>query len=82
MHDCYTSEKLSRELPRPLINFLWYLWETYGNPNESEFRIALQNDSEGILNLFNYELCCNFTHIIIAEGIDIDSNQTPLCGAL
>ena len=39
-------------------------------------------NSEGILNLLNCELCCNFTHIIVTDEIDIDSNQTPLCGAL
>jgi len=38
--------------------------------------------SEGILNLLNNEICCDFTHIIITNGIDIDSNTMPLCGAL
>lgn len=38
--------------------------------------------SEGILNFFNREICCNFTHIIITEGIDISSNTTPLCGSI
>lgn len=37
---------------------------------------------EGILNLINHEICCNFTHIIVTSGIDIDSNTTPLCGAV
>ena len=37
---------------------------------------------EGILNLLNHEICCDFTHIIVADGIDIDSNITPLCGAV
>ena len=37
---------------------------------------------EGILNLFNHELCCNFNHIIVTDGIDLDSNWTPICGAL
>lgn len=40
---------------------------------------------EGILNLVNNEICCNFTHIIITdgtEGIDLDSNTTPLCGSI
>ena len=36
----------------------------------------------GILNLLNHELCCNFTHIIVTSGIDIDSDTTPLCGAV
>lgn len=37
---------------------------------------------EGILNLLNHEICCDFTHIIVTDGIDIDSNTTPLCGAV
>lgn len=40
---------------------------------------------EGILNLVNNEICCNFTHIIITdgtEGIDLDSGTTPICGSI
>lgn len=37
---------------------------------------------EGILDLLNHEICCDFTHMIVTEGIDIDSDMTPLCGAL
>ena len=37
---------------------------------------------EGIINLLNNEICCDFTHMIIADGIDLDSNTTPLCGAV
>lgn len=36
----------------------------------------------GILDLINHEICCDFTHIIITSGIDLDSDTTPLCGAL
>ena len=36
----------------------------------------------GILNLINHEICCGFTHIIVTEGIDVDSNTAPLCGAI
>jgi len=39
-------------------------------------------DHNGILNLLNHELCCNFNHIIVTDGIDLDSNTTPICGAL
>nr|WP_302020173.1 hypothetical protein [uncultured Acetatifactor sp.] len=35
-----------------------------------------------IINLLNHEICCDFTHMIVTDGIDIDSNRTPLCGAL
>lgn len=37
---------------------------------------------EGILTLVNQEICCDFTHILMADGIDLDSNTTPLCGAI
>ena len=37
---------------------------------------------EGILNLLNHEICCDFTHIIVTDGIDFDSNTLPICGAL
>lgn len=36
----------------------------------------------GILSLVNQELCCDFTHILVTEGIDLDSNLVPLCGAI
>lgn len=35
-----------------------------------------------ILNLFNHELCCEFHHILITSEIDLDSDTTPLCGAV
>lgn len=37
---------------------------------------------DGILNLLNNEICCNFTHMIVTKGIDLDSNLTPLCGSV
>lgn len=40
---------------------------------------------EGILNLINHEICCNFTHIIFvsgADGIDLSSDDTPICGSI
>ena len=37
---------------------------------------------QGILTLLNYEICCDFTHILVTDGIDLDSNHTPLCGAV
>ena len=42
----YTSEKLLRELPRPMIHFLWYLWDTYRGLGCSAFRITLQDTGE------------------------------------
>lgn len=37
---------------------------------------------QGILDLLNHEVCCDFTHIVITNEIDLESNMTPLCGAL
>ncbi len=37
---------------------------------------------EAILNLINREICCEFTHMLIAEDIDVDANTTPLCGSI
>lgn len=37
---------------------------------------------EGILNLLNHEICCDFSHMMVTDGIDLDSNTIPLCGAL
>ena len=37
---------------------------------------------EEILSLVNQEICCDFTHILVTEGIDLDSNPAPLCGAI
>ncbi len=36
----------------------------------------------GIVDMLNRELCCDFTHIIVTSGIDLDSDTTPLCGAV
>lgn len=41
-----------------------------------------QYTRDGIMNLINHEICCDFTHIIVTDDIDIDSNTTPLCGAI
>ena len=43
---------------------------------------AFYNAESGILNLINHEICCDFTHIIVTDGIDVDSNAAPLCGAI
>lgn len=37
---------------------------------------------EGILNLLNHEICCDFNHMIVTDGIDLDSSTAPLCGAI
>lgn len=40
---------------------------------------------DGILDLVNREICCNFTHIITidgSEGIDLVSDAAPICGSI
>ena len=36
----------------------------------------------GIIDLLNRELCCEFTHMLLTEESDPESNTTPLCGSL
>jgi hypothetical protein len=36
MVEKYVSEGLLNELPRSLINFIWYLWEAYCDPDAPE----------------------------------------------
>ena len=79
MSSSYTSERLLRELPHPLINFIWYLWETYCNPNEQEFRVALHDsgadgqqfviNSAGTAITKNFD-CCVETDIAIRKVED------------
>lgn len=44
MQEKFNDEKVIRELPNALINFLWYLWETYCNNEETIFVLS-QSDS-------------------------------------
>jgi len=37
----FISKQISDEIPSPLINFIWYLWETYcDSDNESIFMLS------------------------------------------
>jgi len=38
-----TSARLKRALSRPMENFLWYLWDTYHDPDDPEFRIEIED---------------------------------------
>ena len=37
---------------------------------------------EGIINLLNHEICCDFTHMIVTDDIELASGSIPLCGAI
>ncbi len=37
---------------------------------------------KGIIELINNELCCDFTHIIVTDNIDLDENPAPVCGSV
>lgn len=37
-------------------------------------------NKQGILDLINYEICCNFTHIIITDEQELLSGTMPICG--
>lgn len=40
------------------------------------------NPCDRILNLLNHEICCDFTHMIVTDRINLDSDTMPLCGAI
>ena len=46
MNERYISERLLQELPRPLVNFVWYLWEMYGDADNAVFRVTI-TDADG-----------------------------------
>ena len=31
-------------------------------------------------NLLNHEICCDFTHMLVTDGLDLDSSTAPFCG--
>jgi len=43
----YVSLQLLDELPKPLIRFLWYLWEVYCDPATEESSFLLQVGDSG-----------------------------------
>ena len=47
MTEKYVSERLLNEMPRPLINFLWYLWEMYCNPVAGDIIFVLRSGDNG-----------------------------------
>jgi hypothetical protein len=47
MVEKYVSERLLNELPRSLINFIWYLWEFYCDPAATESIFSLSPGESG-----------------------------------
>ena len=47
MAEKYVSERLLNELPKSLINFIWYLWEAYYDPTAKESLLILQSGGSG-----------------------------------
>jgi hypothetical protein len=63
MVEKYVSEGLLNELPRSLINFVWYLWEAYCDPYASESVFLLQPGESGqrvIISQFDKSIEQNF----------------------
>ena len=48
----YISEQLLYELPRPLINFIWYLWDTYYDRYSPAWEITLNGDDRTSAQIF------------------------------
>ena len=42
MIEKFVSEQLLSQMPLPLLNFLWYLWDVYCDPNSAESILLLQ----------------------------------------
>ena len=47
MNERYVSEQLAKEAPRSLLNFIWYLWETYCDPAAGKNQFMLQPCTNG-----------------------------------
>ena len=47
MAEKYVSERLLDELPKSLINFIWYLWEVYSDPTSKESLFILESGRDG-----------------------------------
>ena len=47
MIEKHVSERLMNEMPRFLINFMWYLWEKYCDPDTEESLFLLHSDGSG-----------------------------------
>ena len=47
MAERYVSERLLNELPKSLINFIWYLWEAYFDPAAEGCLFLLQSGGSG-----------------------------------
>ena len=47
MNEKFISEELVQEMPQSLLNFIWYLWETYCDPTVSESLFMLKPCSKG-----------------------------------
>ena len=70
-----------------VVNHCYYYDRRYSDPERCVtppmlIRCFFSYTKEGILQLINHELYCNFTHMIVTDGIDLDDNITPLCGAI
>ena len=47
MIERYVSEQMLNKIPLSLINFLWYLWEVYCNPDTTETILLIQPGDHG-----------------------------------
>ena len=47
MNERFVSERLLNQAPLPLINFLWYLWDVYCDPDAVENMLLLKPGESG-----------------------------------
>ena len=71
-----------------IVKSCFYDDRIYQNPNHKVapsglFSCFFQYTTDGILNLVNNELNCNFNHVLIVseDSVDIENDMRPICGA-
>jgi len=65
----YVSERLIKEVPKSLTNFLWYLWETYCEEKESRFTLQAEGDESRL----NITICSIGKTITQDFGVNINA---------
>lgn len=65
----FVSERLTKQVPRSLINFLWYLFETYRKENENRFILRTDGDERQL----NITICSANKTIVQDFGININT---------
>ena len=66
----YISTELLNKLSDPLINFIWYLWDAYFNPDTKEAIFHLEATKNG------QRVAMPSIHKVIEQNLGISTNMT------